>query len=152
MGFLVLLPVLLGHCRAVLYSNKIIRESKGQPDLARNIYFFPLSQMVLFACDNLGVLEHNFAVCFLAVYIAEHCLDQIDHQSLFIDHKIEHSHTNLCFLRIMELICKKGLLWFASKSLNPFTLQGFPTDEQNHLVLDRVKSISAIWHSWELKG
>ena len=36
--------------------------------------------------------------------------------------------------------------------INPFTPKGFPTDEWNHLVLDRVKSKSAIWHSWEGKG
>ena len=33
-------------------------------------------------------------------------------------------------------------------SLNPFT----PIDKQNPLALDRVKSLSAIWHSWEVKG
>ena len=34
--------------------------------------------------------------------------------------------------------------------VNPFTPKGFPIDEENRLALDRVKSISVIWHSWEV--
>lgn len=44
--------------------------------------------MILCACDKLGLLEHKLAVCFLVAYIliAEYYLDQIEHQSLFIEH------------------------------------------------------------------
>lgn len=59
--------------------------AKEHPVLASNIYLFPLSQMVLCACDHLGLLEHKLAVCLLVAYLAEHCLDQIVHQSLVID-------------------------------------------------------------------
>lgn len=35
---------------------------------------------------------------------------------------------------------------------NPFTSEGFPTDEYNCLVLDRVKSISGTCRSWKGEG
>ena len=35
---------------------------------------------------------------------------------------------------------------------NPFTPEWFPVDKYNHLVLNRVKSVSASWHLWKLKG
>ena len=37
-------------------------------------------------------------------------------------------------------------------AVNPLSPKGFPIDEENRLALDRVKSISAIWHSYSLKG
>ena len=37
-------------------------------------------------------------------------------------------------------------------SLNLFTPKGFPIDELNHLALDRVKSISALWAPTGVKG
>ena len=39
-----------------------------------------------------------------------------------------------------------------STTVNPFPPKGFPIDEENRLALDRVKSISANWHSQVGKG
>ena len=49
----------------------------------------------------------------------------------------------------------KGLnrgIVFDDAVVNPLPPKGFPIDEYNGLALDRVKSISANWHSWEGKG
>ena len=48
-----------------------------------------------------------------------------------------------CFINMVRYSDVHTLTYFFIK---PFTPEGFPIDEQNCLVLDRAKSISAIWH------
>ena len=54
---------------------------------------------------------------------------------------------------IVSTVTGSGLMaWFLMGTVldvdvvNPFTPEGFPIYESNSLALDRIKSISAIWH------
>ena len=55
---------------------------------------------------------------------------------------------------LMSLSWKKRNLhtWFTFGPLTVYLPRGFPLTSKNRLALDRVKSISANWHSWEEKG
>ena len=76
-----------------------------------------------------------------------------------IRHSADNSETTDLFdleswRALKKRVFGKALLIVYGKKIayNPFLPKRFPMDEENRLALDKLKSISANWHSWAGKG